>query len=76
MILLLSFRLMRTSPLFAHSVPKIGKGSFSPSDLPRVFSQAGPLQHPIRRPALAKPLFNNLSRLAILVSCRPHPLLI
>jgi hypothetical protein len=30
MILLLSFRLMRTSPRFTHSVPKIGKGSFSP----------------------------------------------
>jgi hypothetical protein len=30
MILLLSFRLMRTSPRFAHSVTKIGNGSFSP----------------------------------------------
>jgi hypothetical protein len=54
MILLLSFRLMLTSPRFTHSVPKIGKGSFSlPSDLTRIFFQAGALQHPIRRPALA-----------------------
>jgi hypothetical protein len=30
MILLLSFRLMRTSPRFSHSVLKIGKGSFLP----------------------------------------------
>ena len=46
MILLLSFRLMRTSPRFAYSVPKIGKGPFSPlPDLTRVFSQAGALQH-------------------------------
>src|SRR5215208_2343886 len=30
MILLLSFRLMRTSPRFVHSVPKTGKGFFSP----------------------------------------------
>src|SRR5215213_9416611 len=77
MILLLSFRLMRTSPLFAHSVPKIGKGSFSPpSDLTRVFSQAGPLRHPLRGPALAQPRSNTLSPLAILISSRPAPLLI
>ena len=55
MILLLSFRLMRTSPRFAHSVPKIGKGPFSPlPDLTRVFSQAGALHHHIRRPASAR----------------------
>jgi hypothetical protein len=53
MLLLLSFWLMRTSLSFAYSVPKTGKGFFSPSDLTRVFSQAGSLQHHIRRPALA-----------------------
>ena len=53
MILLLSFRLMRTSPRFTHSVPKIGKGSFTPLDLTRYAPQAGPLQHPLRGPALA-----------------------
>src|SRR5215213_6329391 len=46
---------MRTSPRFAYSVPKIGKGPFSPSGPSRVFSLAGPLQHHIRRPAFALP---------------------
>jgi hypothetical protein len=53
MILLLSYRLMRTSPHLAHNVTKIGNGSFSPSDLTRIFCQAGALQHHIRCPALA-----------------------
>jgi hypothetical protein len=62
MILLLSFRLMRTSPRFVHSVLKTGKGSSSPpEDLTRLFSKAGPLQHHIRRPALAQPRSNPLS---------------
>jgi hypothetical protein len=37
-----------------HTVsPRSGKGSSLPSGLTRVFSQAGALQHHIRRPALA-----------------------
>ena len=60
---------MRTSPRFAYSVPKIGKGSFSPSGPSRVFSQAGSLQHHIRRPAFALPRSNTLSPLA---SRLPH----
>jgi len=54
---------MRTSPLFEHSVPKIGKGSFSPSDLTRLIAQAGPLQRHISRPALAQPRSNTLIQL-------------
>ena len=55
-VLLLSFRPMRTSPRFAYSVPKIGKGPFSPlRSVPRLLSQAGSLQHPIRRPAFTLP---------------------
>ena len=63
MILLLSFRLRKTSPRFVHSVLKIGKGSSSPSeDLTRV-SQVGSLQHHTWRPALAKPRSNTLIQL-------------
>jgi len=75
--LLLFLRPMQTRLRTAYSVSKIGKGSFLTSDLTR-FSphQAGPLQHHIRRPALAQPRSNNLSPLAILVPSRPPPLLI
>jgi hypothetical protein len=54
MILLLSFRLMRTSPRFVHSVLKIGKGfTPPPEDLTRVFFLGRSLLRHIRRPALA-----------------------
>ena len=62
--LLLSLRPMQTRCHTAYSFPKIGKGSFLPSDLTRVFSQAGPLQHHIRRSALAQRRSNTLSPLA------------
>jgi hypothetical protein len=48
MILLLSFRLMRNSPRFVHSVLKIGKGSFSPLRGPdplRSTGRAAPTSH-------------------------------
>ena len=52
-VLLLSLRPMRSSPCFAYSVPKIGKGSLCPpSDLTRVFSLAALLFPSSRSAAL------------------------
>src|SRR5215204_3416462 len=59
-VLLLSLRPMRTSPCFAYSVHKIGKGSLGPpSDLTRVFSLAA-LLSPILQRALAATALNVL----------------
>jgi hypothetical protein len=46
-LLLLYFRPMQTSPRFAYSFPKIGKGTFSPHrSVPRlIFGRAAPTSH-------------------------------
>lgn len=53
---MLSFRPMRTSPRFAYSVPKIGKGSFSPlGPDPRLLSGRAAFSHPrATRPSLCE----------------------
>src|SRR5829696_954141 len=55
-VLLLSLRPMRTSPCFAYSVHKIGKGSLGPpSDLTRVFSLAALLSPILQRGPSLRP---------------------
>src|SRR5919107_1010442 len=60
---------MRTSPRFAYSVPKIGKGSSSLSGPSRVLSLAGPLHHQSQRAS-------GLRFAVVLCTLGPQPLIL
>src|SRR5919112_956086 len=60
---------MRTSPRFAYSVPKIGKGSSSLTGPSRVLSLAGPLHHQSQRAS-------GLRFAVVLCTLGPQPLIL